>query len=307
MSLVSGFGVARLNTAIGATSSRLSAGTLRAFQTLSSPVKLAARDDETRTAEKASAVSAYKMGGWSMARITIQTATLTKLNIATSIALTTRSMAGVPDADGQNFRDGKPTLEYAGKIKKTFASMTNEQVLHFAELGIPEACRECIVRDVMVIDQIEYDEAMEVFKEIAATNREGMFMSALPFYMGLGASATAGYASIPFVFNLSTVDWFNTTFVTSELPPPEDLETWLEVGSASWGWMEPVLGQVSFFLLCMQFARSQLQNLGMRPYFNWQKQRRATYLVQQYPKYDAEFLMNYSKIDRLVSPHEMAK
>eukprot|EP00984_Skeletonema_dohrnii_P018790 scaffold8859_cov116-Skeletonema_dohrnii-CCMP3373.AAC.8 len=90
------------------------------------------------------------------------------------------------------------------------------------------------------------------------------------------------------------------------MPPLEDLETMLEVGSASWGWMEPILGQISFFLLCMQFARSQLQNLGVRPYFNWQRNMRAEYLVSQFPQYDAEFLRCYSKIDKIVEPHEMS-
>ena len=70
-------------------------------------------------------------------------------------------MAGVPESE--QFRDGKPTLAYANEMPKTFASMTNEQVLHFAELGIPEACRECIVRDVMVVDQVEYEEVCCLF------------------------------------------------------------------------------------------------------------------------------------------------
>ena len=212
-------------------------------------------------------------------------------------------MTGMPES--ANFRDGKPTLEYAKLLPKTFASMTNDQVLHFAELKIPEACRECIVRNVMDVDQIEYDEALKVFKEIAKTNREGMLSAALPFYVGFGASFTGGIVSIPLVFNLKTVEWFNEAYVTAELPPPEDLETWLEVGSASWGWMEPVLGHISFFLLCMQFARSQLQNLGLRPYYHWQQERRAAYLVEKYPQYDAEFLANFSRIERLAQPHVM--
>lgn len=218
---------------------------------------------------------------------------------------TMRSMAGLSPSNGQ-FINGKPTLEYAKKLPKTFASMTNEQIMQFAELGIPEACRECVIRDVMVVDQIEYDEAMKVFNEIAKTNREGMALAATPFYVGLSAAVIGGYGSIPLVFNLPAVHWFNERFVTAELPPPEDLETWLEVGSASWGWMEPVLGQVSFFLLCMQFARSQLQNLGIRPYFHWQSERRARYLVQKYPQYDAQFLLTFSRNDKLSEPHEMS-
>lgn len=70
-------------------------------------------------------------------------------------------MGGEPES--QDFHDGKPTLEYAKRLPKTFGSMTNDQVLHYAELGIPEACRECIVRDVMVVDQIEYDEVCDSF------------------------------------------------------------------------------------------------------------------------------------------------
>mmetsp|Transcript_23626 Transcript_23626/g.51160 ORF Transcript_23626/g.51160 Transcript_23626/m.51160 type:complete len:313 (-) Transcript_23626:678-1616(-) len=297
----------------------LTGNNLRAFQTLSAHTKPTPSDIENRNKSALLATSAVARQ-WSTTSPTQTAANLRVSSLSTvakllsssppylsaarPITLTTRSMAGAPDS--QNFRDGKPTLNYVKKLPKTYASMTNDQILHFAELGIPEACRECIVRDVMMVDQVEYDEAMDVFKEIAGTNREGMFLAALPFYFGFGVSVTGGYASIPLTFNLSVVEWFNEKFVTSEMPPMEDLETWLEVGAASWGWMEPVLGQVSFFLLCMQFARSQLQNLGMRPYFNWQRERRATHLIQKYPQYDAQFLANYSKIDRLVKPHEMA-
>jgi hypothetical protein len=74
---------------------------------------------------------------------------------------------------------------------------------------------------------------------------------------------------------------------------------------SAWGWMEPLLGTLSFGLLCLQFARAQLHNLGIRPYFSWQQERRAAYLVRKYPQYDASFLMNYSKCDRLAIPHKM--
>jgi len=221
------------------------------------------------------------------------------------MAQDTRFLAGTSGSEG-NFRNGKPTLEYARTLPKTFASMTNEQVLHFAMQEIPEACRECVVRDIMVVDNIEYDEAMKVFEKIAECNRRDMIFASLPFRVGFTVAFTGGIASIPLVFDLQTVTWFNEAFVTSELPGPEDLETWLEVGAASWGWMEPVLGQVSFFLLCMQFARAQLQNLGIRPYFNWQQEHRARELCKRYPQYDAEFLTMYSKCDKLADRHVMA-
>lgn len=73
---------------------------------------------------------------------------------------------------------------------------------------------------------------MKTFKKIAAKNREGMQLHATPFYLGFGGALTAGLVSYPLVFSLPAVDWFNTKFVTAEMPPPQDLETFLEVGSA---------------------------------------------------------------------------
>ena len=64
-------------------------------------------------------------------------------------------------------------------------------------------------------------------------------------------------------------------YVTADFPEPKDLETWLEVGSWSWNWMEPPLGQASFFLLCLQYSRDQMKNIGMKPYTEWLKERRA--------------------------------
>jgi hypothetical protein len=58
----------------------------------------------------------------------------------------------------KEFNEGKPTLKYASMLTKSWASMSNEQILHFAHMDVPEACRECIIRDVMMVDQIEYDE-----------------------------------------------------------------------------------------------------------------------------------------------------
>lgn len=42
--------------------------------------------------------------------------------------------------------------------------------------------------------------------------------------------------------------WFNEHFVTADVPEPKDLETWLEVGSFAWQWMEPLIGKYSLQL-----------------------------------------------------------
>jgi len=70
----------------------------------------------------------------------------------------------------------------------------------------------------------------------------------LPYQVGIWVSLVSGWASIPLVFHLKTAEVFNDLFVTSEHPLPEEglLDTWLEVGGWTWGWMEPPLGTISF-------------------------------------------------------------
>ena len=190
--------------------SRLS---LRQFQTVLSAVSTSKTKDEKHNINTTILPS---MQVSSISTVAKLSSFKQKLSIGSIIhQQTMRSMAGLSSSDDR-FINGKPTLEYAKKLPKTFASMTNEQIMQFAELGIPEACRECVIRDVMVVDQIEYDEAMKVFNEIAKTNREGMALAATPFYVGLSAAVIGGYGSIPLVFNLSAVDWFNEKFVTGK-------------------------------------------------------------------------------------------
>ena len=82
-----------------------------------------------------------------------------------------------------------------------------------------------------------------------------MVYETIPHTLGITFAVSAGLASFPLCFHEPTVSWFNKLFVTAEVPPPEDLETMFQIGSWSWNWMEPPLGQISFFLLCLQFAR----------------------------------------------------
>ena len=56
-----------------------------------------------------------------------------------------------------------------------------------------------------------------------------MILLSLPYQIGIGMGVTAAFASIPLVFDLSTAEWFNKLYVTTDVPEPEDLETMLEV------------------------------------------------------------------------------
>jgi hypothetical protein len=154
---------------------------------------------------------------------------------------------------------------------------------------------EVLIRHIMDRDQVDYEKAQEKFEVIAAKNREYMFALSLPYQIAVALAVTGGILSFPLVFNLQTAQWFNEIFVTTEVPESADLETVLEVGSWTWQWMEPPLGQLSFFLLTMQYARSQIQNMGMKPYTSRMKHWRAQRLAKAFPQYDEHVLMSYSE------------
>jgi hypothetical protein len=67
---------------------------------------------------------------------------------------------------------------------------------------------------------------------------------------------------------------------------------------------EPPLGTISFILLTMQVARSNMQNLGAKPYTERVKQWRAERLAAAFPEYDAATLIQYSNS---TSIHESKK
>lgn len=116
----------------------------------------------------------------------------------------------------------------------------------------------------MSVDSVEYDEAEAIVEEIGKHNRAVMKLEYFPYQAGITFALGGGILSFPLVFHQETAMWFNEKFVTAEVPEMKDLETIFEVGSWSWGWMEPILGQASFALLILQFARSQAVKLGIK-------------------------------------------
>ena len=101
---------------------------------------------------------------------------------------------------------------------------------------------------------------------------------------------TAGYFLIISIFGIIKI----IIILEIDVPEAKDLETPLEVGGFAWNWMEPPLGQISFFLLCMQYARSQLQNLGAKPYTAKFLQLRAERLSKEFSQYNKFIVMSFS-------------
>ncbi|GKY99090.1 hypothetical protein MPSEU_000864600 [Mayamaea pseudoterrestris] len=189
----------------------------------------------------------------------------------------------------------QPTLEMAHSMPLTPQELDNHTLITMSALGNLNARKEIVKRHIMSVDRIEYEEAVDKFELIEATNLDFQLLYALPYKIGIAIALTAGFTSFPLVFHLPTAEFFNNAYVTADVPEPKDIETALEVAGWTWNWMEPLLGQSTFFLLCLQFSRIQIEMLGFRPYTEYIKSRRAKRLAKSFPQYDAGVLMGFSK------------
>jgi hypothetical protein len=200
------------------------------------------------------------------------------------------------------FSENKPTIAYAKSMPTSFANMRHEQLLQLSVEGSYGAIQEVLTRNVMAVDEVEYDEAQKTVAGIVKVNRKHMTLQHFPYHVGAAGAVAAGVVSFPLVFDVSTAQWFNEKYVTTDMPPLSDLETYLEVGMWTWGWMEPILGQASFIFLVFQYSRNQLLNLGIKPYGNFMKSRRGDRLVQKFPQYESLFVRWLADAEELYSP-----
>eukprot|EP01041_Mallomonas_annulata_P011251 gene11251-23533_t len=184
-----------------------------------------------------------------------------------------------------SFSSIRVSIEEAKQMPKTYSAISNDTLIIMCGSGDQEAREERLIRDIMSTDTIEWNQAHEKFVQMSAVNCEWMSVATMPYKIGLFSSLFAAGVSIPLIFEINTVNWFNENFVTSDVPDAKDLETFLEVGSWAWNWMEPILGHISFVLICLQFARAQLQNLKWNPYSQYMARLRAKRLHSLFPQY----------------------
>jgi hypothetical protein len=198
-----------------------------------------------------------------------------------------------------NRKKSNMTIETAKSLPKEYDEYPNDVIITMAVMGDQGAREERLVREIMAVDEVAYEVAQSTLERIKTSNRKGLVWQTLPYKIGIATAVTAGVVSFPLIFHYDTVLWFNEFYVTCDVPEEKDLETPLEVGGFAWNWMEPPLGQVSFFLLCMQYSRAQLENLGIKPFTNIFKSRRAKRLHIEFPQYNAQVLTSFSEGDPL--------
>lgn len=179
----------------------------------------------------------------------------------------------------------QPTLDYVKNLPCGYSEMDNDSIVLLASNGDQGACEERLVRVIMATDSIEWEEATEVVEEMRTYNREGMDKFVIPQWGFIGSCFLVGVITFPLCFHEPSATYFNEIMVTADVPPPEDRETWLEIGIWTWNWMEPPLGHASFFILCYDFARAQLDNLKYPRWHTRIIDGRAAKIANRYPQY----------------------
>ncbi len=185
-------------------------------------------------------------------------------------------------------------------MPRAYSEMSNDTLIILSSQGDHDAARERLSREIMLVDGVSWADSQQKLDEIEASNKKFMFIGTLPYKIGLFSSVIAGFSTFPLCFHRGTTLWFNENFVTTDVAEDKDLETWLEVGSWSWSWMEPPLGQLSFVLLCLAFARNQLINLGWKPYTDWLHDHRVKRLQREFPDYNPSIIKLFSVSDSWV-------
>jgi len=190
-----------------------------------------------------------------------------------------------------------PSLIVAQDMGKVYSEMENEPLVVIAEMRNHGARIEVLRRHIMAVDKINYEKAGVTLDKIMAKNREKLFFFSSPYKIGMFSAIVLGLGAFPMVFSVNTALWFNDIYVTMDVPPPSDLDTFLETGAWSWNWMEPILGTASFSLLCFQYIRQQLLNLGMKPYTQKLIEMRANSLCKAFPDYQEHIIYNFVESD----------
>ena len=184
-----------------------------------------------------------------------------------------------------------PTREEAASQARYYHEMDGAALLIMAAHGDSGARRERFIREIMYTDQIDWPDAATKVDDMASLEMKGHITQKVSEAVGIG-SIIIGLGSLPMVFHLDTALWFNENYVTTDVPEARDLETWLEVGQWTWGWMEPPIGTLSFVFLAFQFARGR----GIiNPAQVFYMKRRQERLLRMYPRYAPLILMQWAE------------
>ena len=145
-------------------------------------------------------------------------------------------------ATGADLNFAHTIVAYGGSEILLRVASFGSPATQLCAMQVPGALKERLIREIMHVDQVDWDEANVKFALMEQDCKNDTLMY-LPHKIGLVTATVSGIVALPMVFSENLVVWFNKDYVTMDLPEARDMETWLEIGSWAWNWMEPPLGK----------------------------------------------------------------
>jgi len=200
---------------------------------------------------------------------------------------------GVEGKGAQSRMAYRPDEAYAMRQPTHTCELPHQSLAELAMLGNHCARRERLLREVMCVDGISWGQAHDVLKKLDTFNEKFYWFETMPYRIGIAAAFLGGVGSILLVFWAPVAEWYGINVAGEELP--EEVKsisemTTNQVGTWTWGWMEPMIGTASFVLLCAQFVRAQGTKMNMQPYNRQLLEWRASRIAKAFPRYDESML-----------------
>lgn len=194
-------------------------------------------------------------------------------------------------ANGGVFPDRKtfsPSLDMVSNQVNHPAQIDNYTLCTLAIGGDKFARRERLLREIMQVDKVSWDDAHETLIEMDNFNERYYWLQTFPYRIGITMAIVCTIGSIVLVFDKTIALKYGVEVAGEHLPDDiHDISemTTNQVGTWTWSWMEPMIGTASFVLLCMQFGRAQCTKMNMLPYTEAMLRMRAKRLEKAYPQY----------------------
>lgn len=174
----------------------------------------------------------------------------------------------------------------------------NRDLFSLAMHGKHSAHKERLLREIMQVDGVTWEEAHDKLGEIDIANEKYYWLQTMVYRIGMTCAGTCALGGIALVFYPPVAEYYGVNVAGETLP--EGVEhisqmTINQVGNWTWGWMEPMIGVASFVLLCAQFGRAQMWKLNMRPYTEYMLRSRANRLAKAYPNYERGIVRDWAK------------
>merc|ERR1712176_1114562 len=187
--------------------------------------------------------------------------------------------------------------ERASKQPAHVSELGHQSLAELAMMGNHSAQRERLLREIMCVDGVSWEQAHKVLAKMDVYNERYYWIESAPYRVGITVAIISAILSTLMVFYRPVAFWYGIEVAGEDPPEDPDIDemTVNQIGSWTWTWMEPMIGTASLVLLCCQFLRTQAVKMNMKTYGENFLQWRADRLARRFPDYDRSMVRAWAK------------